>query len=1147
MEEKIADVPPPELEILSQIASFELGLTGGESLFDSPSAEYALLLPGCADLQAASIERMGYRGKFPKPAEWENLLSMLEPGQELLWIISKRGDTGFFYHLVLKGDGQPQGHSGRTVELRSVFRSMLGQFTKRSFPESKAEAYTEEKTMDLLEGIFQHAKSEVVVTSGQPSPSILEDNRDFPEPNENATPDASLNDIVEPFAEEDTFSVVFTVGRAEPDAANAQLERMTDLRTALSPFLKIQHGQSVSDATAKNEGTQIGTGLSVGQAEARGLLPKLFQGIFGANADKVLQSRSPIGEDNEPLQIQDQLETGVMKKFHSWYRAVQGKYAKLPIAHDLSRLTDGFGDAARSGQRSSNATDIFGITETHQKGTSRNITSSDAMLELIDQKLQEGIRSLKKATGTGAFFLGAEIFSPKTELSLRIARTIAGTLAGARTHARPFQTAIYRGPGFADHLTKACTIEQSYPSITIQSRHIAALFLPVPEADLPGLKTKRNVFYGKPNPSKPKQSQDQSKEMQADSKDTVTLGELAHLKSGFNSRGIIGPSQTDCNAEFRIPACDLTSHLLIAGTTGSGKTQRSVTLLNALPRDRFQVIVIESAKKTYRRLLQRENTPPQILALGVSGPNALRINPFYFEHGTSLKRHISIFSDALADLLPVEALIGPKLREAIQSCYTRYEWDIETGLFRGTGTPTYPGMADLHMEAIAVADALRYGPELNSNYKGALLGRTKLFIDELYQDIFGWGGNSSLDEMFGGNDIILEMDALPPSEAKMPSFVLSLLLERMRSWQQRAKDRRQQKRDLIIVIEEAHNLLEKALEKQQSDREMGSGGFLLKQIVRLLQEGREAGLGIMVVDQSPASLADAVIRNTNTKIILRITDSEEAERIGTTLGLTKEECRDLHELEDGEAVVKVKNAGKALKLCRAPLVKEYETKRGWGSQAKGSAPDYYLAARAIREINNLGGSDIAARTESLLSSLNVILAAAGENVELKRFFIQKLFATLAETHSGPESESSNHQVKGSAYSRAYAPTITEIPAVGEIALLVASMLRWSEVAWFTQQLTCILEGISWENANKCFELNSLPLLPLVKDYLQSSIHWAVMDAAAYFTGYLEQAAGLSNSDPVRENAYSDLLTMVAGAPPNPRFEVLRKLLHLFSR
>lgn len=1107
---KSSDEHPRELQILAEVAAFELGMVGSESLFESPSAELDLLLPGCADLQAASIQRIGYRGEFPRPVEWENLLSMLEPGQELLWIVTKRPQVGFAFHLALKSNPRDGGQPSRTCGLRSLFRSVLGQFTKRSFPESLAEECSESEIASLLEGIGRHSNGEVVVTSGYPSPSVLEDSREFPEPSEERTLDASLNDIIEPFADEDEFSVVFTVGRASPDEANQQLNRMAELRTVISPFLKVQTSENQSHSKAKQKGTQRAKTESIGQTEARNLVSSFFQKVFGSQVKGFSQS---VREDYETnpwdhvslfglFKASYRVRKWVGKPINRIFLSEQDKswFLRAPSTHNKS-VTDTYSES---------------LTETSQTGSSTSLTSSNAMLELLDQKLQDGIRSLKKAAGTGAYFFGAEVFSPKTELSLRVSRSISGSLAGARTHIRPFQTVVHRGPGCFDHLIKNATLDEIYPSITTQSRHVAALFLPVPEADLPGLKTKRNVFYGKPNPSEPLDELEGLNE-------TVWLGDLAHLTSGFKSRLLPGVSQNRGNTEFRIPAEDVTSHLLIAGTTGSGKTQRAAALLNSLSKRRFQVVVIESAKKTYRHLLRRKEVSTRILSLGVSGTTALRINPFYFEPGTSLKRHISIFSDALADLLPVEALIGPKLREAIQKCYLRYKWDIETGVFRGDGDSIYPNMADLHLEVMAVAAALKYGPELNSNYQGALLGRTKLFIDELYQDIFGWGGSASLSEVFDEDDIIIEMDELPPSEAKMPSFVLSLLLERMRSWQQRQS----QKRDLVIVIEEAHNLLEKSLEAQKSDREMGSGGFLLKQIVRLLQEGREAGMGIIVVDQSPASLADAVIRNTNTKMILRITDSEEAQRIGSSLGLTKEECRDLHDLEDGEAVVKVKNAGKALKLSPGRIV-EHQDPANIPPKKIAIIPAYYQAAAAMSAIHDLrhaqaklGLSDLSERVEALF------LSAPG-NPEAQRFFSQKLIGTVL------ESAGQSRPIK-----------LPSSLNASHVVLTLAGILNIEEVATPSRQLYHLLARSSWQAAMPDFLAVSHVSLQLFSDYLSARTAWHIMGGSSLLADHLATASNTSLNSGDRESAYDQAVVLVNGSPD--RFAVIKELLHSLSQ
>ena len=1082
--------------LATNLASFELGLSGHETFLETTSGSGEILIPGCADLQMAAIKRIGHRGNFPMPKEWENLLSMLEPGQELLWIVTKRPNAGFSFHLALKNSGDSQTFPQATIEKRAAFRSVLGQFAKRSFPESQAEECDESKIVHLFDDILKNSNSEVVVTSGMPSPSLIEDGRDFAEQNEQATPDGSLNDIVEPFVGEQAFTIVFTVGRAAPEVANETLAGMTNFRTAISPFLKVQDGRNSSSTDTQSMGTQESHGESLGQTEARNNLAAFLQSLFGSH-------KTIVGHPGE--------KKGFLNKL--WRKSCLGSALTTQQTYTRAETTT--------------------HTTAKQQGESRTTTSTNAMLELVDQKLQDSIRSLKKAAGTGAFFLGAEVFSPKTTLSLRLARSVSGCLSGAKTHLKPFQTLVIKGEGYSDHLLTTSTLDACYPAITLQSRHVAALFLPVPEADLPGLRTKRNVFYGKPNATSEEKTSAKA------NSDKVWLGDLSHLRSGFHplDKHLNGSKHLAERAEFQIPAEDLSSHLLIAGTTGSGKTQRAAAILNNLPRDKFQVVVIESAKKTYRHLLRRENVNCKILALGASDSSALRINPFYFEPGTSLKRHISIFSDALADLLPVEALIGPKLRQAIQNCYLRYEWDIENGKYRGSDvTPVYPTMVDLHMEALALVQNLNYGPEVNSNYKGALLGRTRLFFDELYQDIFGWGGSVPLVDLFGEDDVILEMDALPPSEAKMPSFVLSLLLERMRSWQYDARQKKNHsRRDIVLVIEEAHNLLEKTMEGRQATGDMGSGGFLLKQIVRLLQEGREAGMGIMVVDQSPASLADAVIRNTNTKIILRISDSEEAERIGMTLGLTKEECRDLHELEDGEAVVKVKNAGKALKLCPAVLVAKIDP-LVTSSNIALSFPDYYQTSKSIAAICRLFDAQPDSNTETKgLQLINELTVAAGPQQEARRFFAQKLTAIIAEQTSDKTQESPNHAPK---------KRVIHPKEIAELPLYLFNHLGCKSVSHLNAALYCLLSDVAWEDAAPTFDAACLPSLQGLEMHLSCNHHW-IMGAASDLTGYLEALILRETPDESLKETYSQLRMLIRAS--SERIDSVKKLLLILNQ
>lgn len=1046
-------------------ATFEYGLSGDGSIFLEPDLLGDSLIPGCGDLQVATITRIGHRGEFPMAREWENLLSMLLPGQELLWIVRKnKGKVSC--HLALKDLRAPRNQPNAVKEVRHEFRALIDHFTRRAFPESLAGELSEESTIRLLDQIMSEANREVVVTSGQPSPSEIEDSRDFPEAKQSPTPDGMLNDMVEPFAGEENFTIVFTVARASDEEITNTLVDMTDVRSAISPLLKVQDNRNSSVSDTKNKAQQHGKNTTTGQNTTRNIIATLHQKVFGSDADEVLGTY---------LKHNDDLKGGAKNLITKGAKAVYRGYFQKFLRK-----------AGTSHQNSTTESMTVSVGETRQQGTSQTLTTANAMLELVDNRLQECIRCFKRASGTGGYHLAAEVFSPRTDLSLRIARSIAGSLSGAKTHLRPFQTAIYRGDGYANHLTRRRSLKEAYGAVTLQSSHIAALFLPLPESDLPGLKTKRNVFYGKPNPVDPVRENDESvkpepkmDDLEKSEPKMVWLGELAHLKSGFKSQYSGFTDRSISNSRFEIPAVDLTSHILIAGTTGSGKTQRAAAILNQLPTDSFQIVVIESAKKTYRTLLKREGVNRRILELGGEGERSLRLNPFFFEPGTHLRRHISILSDALADLLPVEALVGPKIREAIQNCYENYCWDIQTGEFRGDGPLSYPTMADLHLEVMAVATSLNYSAEMNSNYKGALLGRTRLFIDSLYQDIFGWGGDQPLDDLFGDGDVIIEMDSLPPSEAKMPSFVLSVLLERMRARQELLRKAGRGK-DLLIVIEEAHNLLDRRLEAERPGTEMGSGGFLLKQIIRILQEGRETGLGVMVVDQSPASLADAVIRNTNTKIIMRISDSEEAEKIGSTLGLTKEESRDLHDLEDGEAVIKVKNAGKALKL--APMPEILKKVNAPASEAKVKIIDYYLAAKKIREIFDhtlrpLKKGD----AEMLMKSIGDLLAYDQGIPSARRYLARKLLIAVTEKRDKVLS---------------FSPS--GFDDVGGLMLAIVDKIDDQAAKALNSQLSAILSRKSWADAADCFKTDSSAAVDVGVEELKQHECWRLMGAADRF-------------------------------------------------
>ncbi len=394
--------------------------------------------------------------------------------------------------------------------------------------------------------------------------------------------------------------------------------------------------------------------------------------------------------------------------------------------------------------------------------------------------------------------------------------------------------------------------------------------------------------------------------------------------------------------------------------------------------------------------------------LGDARHSPFRLNPFYFDPGTSLKQHISVLADAMGELLPVEALIAPKLREAAELCYRECGWDIESGRFLGISKPEYPDMIRFNL---AVHDICRtfedYGPEVRANYKGALLNRARIFIDDLYQDIFAVDGNRPFDDLFD-RDTIIEMEEMPPSEINMPAFIISMVLQRLRAHRFRvqaeiaclkregreadAVDLGRRYPPVLLVVEEAHNVLHRKFEQERSEREAGKGKRLVEQVGRLMMEGRALGIGVMVVDQSPKNLADAVIANTNTKLVFRQEDGDEVKAIGTALGIPEKDWPDLQRLADGECVVKSKGWSSPVKLAG---LEECPPEVPHATAYTGTEPPRY--GEALRQLDDQGAgwapSPSAARPLA-----KRLLRVCDDRMDLVRFILGKHWIESGDHH-----------------------------------------------------------------------------------------------------------------------------------------------------
>ena len=346
----------------------------------------------------------------------------------------------------------------------------------------------------------------------------------------------------------------------------------------------------------------------------------------------------------------------------------------------------------------------------------------------------------------------------------------------------------------------------------------------------------------------------------------------------------------------------LASHTFITGSTGAGKSNTVYKMLGECRRVGVKFLVVEPAKGEYKNVFGNDS------ALSVYGTNPaltplLRINPFSFPHGNADEAkniHILEHLDRLVEIFnvcwPMYAAMPAVLKEAVEKSYEDCGWNL-TDSTNEYGEDLYPTFADITRNIRSIIDSSEYDAENKGAYKGSLITRLKSLTNGINGLIFTTD-EIPTEQLFDEN-VIVDLSRVGSSETKsliMGLLVLKLQEHRMTSGVMNANLRH------VTVLEEAHNLLKRTSTEQTQE----SGNLLGKSVEMLtnsIAEMRTYGEGFIIADQAPALLDMAVIRNTNTKIIMRLPDLSDRELVGKAANLNDDQITELAKLPRGVAAV----------------------------------------------------------------------------------------------------------------------------------------------------------------------------------------------------------------------------------------------------
>ncbi|OHQ09522.1 ATP-binding protein [Streptococcus sp. HMSC064D12] len=543
--------------------------------------------------------------------------------------------------------------------------------------------------------------------------------------------------------------------------------------------------------------------------------------------------------------------------------------------------------------RASNVTATVGKNEgITQSFTNHNISHALKVLE-------EQMKRFEKGTAMGMWEFAAYVLSEDQNIANNVAHTYLALTQGEESFMSQSSVNLWRGDlgessgdteeivaylrelrhplfGLNPNLLLADSTFNVYPSIVTPTVPLTgqelAFSLNFPRKSIPGLPILECAEFGR-NIAKFDEEDVTDK--------TIHLGDIFHM---YHKEDV--PVNLSQNS--------LASHVFVTGSTGSGKSNTIYQLLNEGRKNGLKFLVVEPAKGEYKHVFGNHDdvsvygTNPQLTPL-------LRLNPFSFPKEIHILEHLDRLVEIFNVCWPMYAAMPAVLKKAVEQSYQDCGWN----LLESTNPygRLYPNFNDIADNIKKIIDSSEYDDENKGAYKGALLTRIESLTNGINGLIFS---NEELtNEHLFDTNVIVDLSRVGSTETK--SLLMGILVLKLQEYRMTSGDMNAELKH-ITVLEEAHNLL-----KRTSTEQMAESANLLGKSVEMLAnaiaEMRTYGEGFIIADQAPGLMDLSVIRNTNTKIIMRLPDFSDRELVGKSANLNDDQIIELAKLPKGVAAV----------------------------------------------------------------------------------------------------------------------------------------------------------------------------------------------------------------------------------------------------
>lgn len=396
----------------------------------------------------------------------------------------------------------------------------------------------------------------------------------------------------------------------------------------------------------------------------------------------------------------------------------------------------------------------------------------------------------------------------------------------------------------------------------------------------------------------------------------------------------------DENEDVKLDIDSLTSHTFITGSTGTGKSNTVFQLMSKVRDEDIPFLVIEPAKGEYKEWFGAD--------CHVYGTNAretelLYINPFSFPDDIHVLEHIDRLVEILNACWPMYAAMPAVLKDAIERTYVDKGWNLQKSVCSFKDSYKFPTFLDLLTTLPEVVEESSYSNDTKSDYSGALVTRIKSLTNGLNGQLLCSGLEIGDEELFSQSAIV-DLSRIGAMETR--SFFMGILIMKLQEYHMSRKKDGNEKLKHLTIIEEAHNLLRRT-SMVQSQESSNLQGKSVEMITNSIAEMRTYGEGFVIVDQAPGLLDESVIRNTNTKVILRLPDASDREIVGRAAALNEDQIKEIAKLPRGVAAVYQNNWVEAV-LCHYD---KYTNKKPYEKKSSPELTPYDVFCRNVFKHN----------------------------------------------------------------------------------------------------------------------------------------------------------------------------------------------------